>query len=104
MLCTGGLHICFADLHSLGTSIDGSGIDTITVDTGIYSAAALRGIFGGKQYKRGIEFHIICYLSITMLMYDAILSSHDTRNVTTQSEEFRDSLHKHNIPTADEIF
>ena len=48
VLCAGALHIIFAGLHSLGKTVDGSGIDTCAIESGIYTSAALRGIYGGK--------------------------------------------------------
>ena len=39
-------------LHALGKKVDGSGLDTCAIESGAYTSAALRGIFGGKAYKR----------------------------------------------------
>ena len=48
ILRAGVLHIAFAALHALGKTVDGSGIDTCAIETGIYTSAALRGIYGGQ--------------------------------------------------------
>lgn len=53
-----------AALHALGKTIDGSGLDTCAIESGAYTSAALRGIFRGKAYKRGIEYHITTSLAI----------------------------------------
>ena len=48
ILRPGGLHIAFAELHVLGKTIDGSGLDICTIECGTYTSAALRGIYRGK--------------------------------------------------------
>ena len=58
VLRAGALHIAFAALHALGKTLDGSGIDTCSIESGAYISAALRGIFGGKAYKRGVEYYL----------------------------------------------
>ena len=74
ILRAGVLHIVFAALHALGKTIDGSGIDTCSIESGTYTSAALRGIFNGKAYKRGIEYHITTSLAIMMMRFDAFFS------------------------------
>ena len=44
------LHIAFACLHALGKTLDGSEIDTCSVESGTYTSAAIRGMFSGKAY------------------------------------------------------
>ena len=44
ILRAGLLHVIFAVLHALGKTLEGSGQDTIAVESGIYTAAALRSI------------------------------------------------------------
>ena len=60
VLRAGELHICFAVLHALGKY---SGLDTIAIETGIYSPASLRGIYAGKAFKRGVEYHAMNVLA-----------------------------------------
>ena len=67
VLRAGEIHKLFAALHALGKTLDGSGIDTCSVDTGSYSTAALRGIKSGKAYKRGVEYYLTVALSISIL-------------------------------------
>ncbi|KAG0728963.1 hypothetical protein GWK47_031346 [Chionoecetes opilio] len=74
ILRAGALHIAFAALHSLGKTVDGSGIDTCSIESGTYTSAALRGIYGDKAYKRGIEYHVTTCLAITMMRFDAMFS------------------------------
>ena len=60
----GELHTCVVALHALGKYIDGSGLGDLAVESNIYSPATLRQIYGGKTFKRGVEYHIklvACY-------------------------------------------
>ena len=43
----------------MGKYLKGSGLDTVAVETGIYSAAALHGIYTGKAVKRGVAYHLM---------------------------------------------
>ena len=70
ILRPGGLHIVFASLHALGKTIDGSGLDICSIESGTYTSAALRGIYNGKAYKRGMEYYITTSLAIMMLMFE----------------------------------
>ena len=63
ILRAGVLLIAFAALHALGKTLDGSGIDTCAIESGIYTSAALRGIYSGKAYKRAVEYHITTSLT-----------------------------------------
>ncbi len=106
ILRAGTLHIIFAALHALVKTIDGSGLDTCGIESGAYTSAALRGIFGGKAYKRGIEYHITVSLAILMLRFDAILSTLQKGPFATQCNELKEKLHERNpemVGTFEEI-
>lgn len=94
VLRAGELHICFAALHALGKYIEGSGLDTVAVETGIYSPAALRGIYTGKAFKRGVEYHLMNALACFFFKFDAVLGEmqHDA-SLRKQCEELKASLH-----------
>ena len=83
----------FAALHALGKTIDGSGIDTCGIESGTYTSAALCGIFGGKAYEQGIEYHITNYLAILMMRFDAISSSLDLEALCDKCPSFKQALH-----------
>ncbi|CAB3986726.1 Hypothetical predicted protein [Paramuricea clavata] len=72
ILRAGILHIVFAALHALGKTIYGSGIDTCAIKCGIYTSAALHGIYRGKAYKRSVEYHITTSLAIMMMSPEMI--------------------------------
>lgn len=99
ILRAGVLHIVFAALHALGKTVDGSGIDTCAIESGIYTSAALRGIYGGKAYKRGMEYHITTSLAIMMMLLDASAKDPLPESIRTQCESLRKTLHERNPDT-----
>ena len=95
ILCAGALHIVFALLHALGKTVDGSGLDICTIEAGLYTSASLRRIFGGKVYKRGLEFHITMLLAVTMLKIDTIDLTND--DIAEKCCRLRDALHDDSV-------
>ena len=89
----GYLHIMFAALHALGKTIDGSGLDSCVVENGVYTYAALRGIYNGKSYKRGVEHHLTNALSIMMMKLDAFFLNYADENIRAQVVRFKQSLY-----------
>ena len=71
-LIAGELHICFASLHALGKYVEGSGLDDVSTECGLYSSATMRHIFCSKAYKRGMEYHITNVLACYELMFDTL--------------------------------
>eukprot|EP00795_Rhopilema_esculentum_P017661 gene17661-9309_t len=69
----GELHTCFASLHALGKYIEGSGIETVSIEEGIYSPATIRQILAGKNYNRGVEYHITNALAIWKMLFEVLL-------------------------------
>lgn len=92
----------FAALHALGKTLDGRGIDTCAIESGSYTSASLRGISGGKAYKRGVEFHITISLDIIMMRLDAIADP-DIEPVQEKCSALRKALHDHS-PDMVEIY
>ena len=101
ILRPGVLHIVFCALHALGKTIDGSGLDTCAIESGIYTAAALRGIYGGKAYKRGVEYHITTSLAIMMLRLKDIFSAVSPGPVRVQCTALKTALHQRNPEMVD---
>ena len=103
VLCPGKLHEIFADEHALGKVAEGSGLDTIAIESGVYSAAALRGIYGGKNYTRGLEHHIMNAIVIICCKLEAVYGSEYPAALKAQTERFRKALHNEQ-PEASEIY
>lgn len=70
LLRAGEILICFAFLHVLGKYIEGSGLDSVNTETGLYAPATKRHIFSGKSYKRGIEYHTTMVLAVYELIFE----------------------------------
>ena len=62
----------FALLKALGKFIEGSGIDDIWIENGLYRATVVRQIFSGKFLKRGIEAHIVNLIALIALYFQHI--------------------------------
>ena len=89
------LHLCFAALHGLGKYLEGSRLDTVAVETGIYSPAALRGIYTGKAFKRGVEYNLKNVLACSFLKFGAVLGEMPPdAPLQKQCEELKSSLHQ----------
>ena len=93
ILMPGGLHLCFAVEHALGKTLEGSGIDTCAVECGTYSAAAMRGIYSGKAFKRAVEYHLINALAIMMLKFESLPDDALSPELRLQCQRLRDALH-----------
>ena len=84
VLRLGELHIMFALLKALGKYIEGSGIDDIWIESGLYGPAVTRQIFSGKHFKRGIEAHVVNLIALTSLYFDSVSeNSNDTHEFLT---------------------
>ena len=103
MFQPGKLHEIFADEHALGKVVEGSGLDTIAIESGIYSAAALRGIYAGKNYTRGLEYHIMNAVAIICCKLEAVYGSEYPAALKAQTERFRKALHAEN-PEVSEVY
>ena len=74
LLRAGELHACFASLHALGKYVEGSGLDAICIEEGIYSPATTRQIITGKWYRRGVEYHLTNILACYELLLEVVIS------------------------------
>ena len=88
------LHMFFADEHALGKVIGGSGLDTVAIESGIYSASTIRSICDGKKYTRGKEYHIMNALAIFSLKLEAVFGPEFLEDLRQQTKSFRESLHE----------
>ena len=93
VLRAGELHICFAALHALGKYVEESGLDSIAVEKGIYSPTTLRQIFGGKAFKRGVEYHTVNALACYKFRFEQLSSANPIGPLTEQCQQLREGLH-----------
>ena len=83
--------------------LEGSGMDTVAVDTGVYFAAALPGIYGGKAFKHGVEYHTMMAVAIMTMKFEAILGDLAPGPLHLQCRQLRKALHD-NDPGMVEIY
>ena len=93
LLQHGHLHKIFADLHALGKVVEGSGLDTIAVESGVYSSTAMRVILAGKHYTRGVEYHLMNSLGLISLKLEATFGKDIPVALQNQDKAFREALH-----------
>ena len=95
VLRAGELHVGFAVLHGLGKYIEGSGLDTVAIETVIYSPAAIWGIYTGKAFKRGVEYHLMNVLACFFFKCDKVLGEnpHDMP-IQKLCEGLKSTLHQ----------
>ena len=86
-------------LYALVKTIDDSGFETCAIKKGIYTSAALCRIYGFKEYKRGIEYHITTSLAIIMMLFDASANDALPQSTWAQSESLRMTLHERSPDT-----
>lgn len=97
ILRAGVLHIAFAALrHAYGKTLEGSGVDTCAIESGIYTSAFLRGIYSGKVYKRAVEYHIKTGLAPLMMRFDHLLTALAAKENIPRAQcvAFREPLHE----------
>lgn len=99
-LRAGELHVCFASLHALGKYIEGSGLDSIATETGLYAPATLRQVLSGKAYKRGIEYHITLVLACYELMFETWKEDDKMEILIQKCKEFCKNLHDRDANSA----
>ena len=100
VLRMGELHIMFALLRSLGRYIEGSGLDDIWIEKGLYGPAVIGQIFGGKHLKRGVEAHMVNLLVLSGLYYDALAKENPQMEnlVTSLHERLYKAVQERDLP------
>ena len=76
--------------------------DDLAVESNIYSPTTLRQIYGGKAFKRGVEYHInllACYF----LQFDTIVETNSVKPLKELCINLRDGLHNCDV-NVNEIF
>ena len=72
----GELHIVFVFLKVIGKYIQGSGIDHVLIEAGIYGTTTLGQILEGKHMKRAMEAHMVIYLSLCKIYLEQFFQKH----------------------------
>ena len=71
ILRPGELHMVMAQLRTIGTYIDNSGLDLCWCESDLYGSATVKQILEGKHVKRGIQAHLTSLQALFKLYGDA---------------------------------
>ena len=74
----GTFHIMMTYFSSIGFFIDGSGGDTIMIDTEILSSGSLKGFLSGKHYNRCKRLHLMLATALQALHFKIFLDENGT--------------------------
>lgn len=93
ILRVGELHACFASLHAIAKYFEGSGLDSISIEAGLYSPSTIRQIFTGKWFKRGVEYHVTNIMACYDLLFESTSKQEHLGTMILKCHELRDKLH-----------
>eukprot|EP00057_Strongylocentrotus_purpuratus_P016486 XP_011670960.1 PREDICTED: uncharacterized protein LOC105441514 [Strongylocentrotus purpuratus] len=94
ILQIGELHACFASLHAIAKYLEDSGLESISIEAGLFSPSTIRQIFTGKWFKRGIEFHMTNIMACYDLLFEASVHHEHLDSMIKKCEELRKKLHE----------
>ena len=81
----GELHVVFCVLKVLGKMINGSGLDQVFEEAGIYGPTTISQIKDGKHMYRSLEAHFTLYLSLYKLYIEKFFQDNqDVKNYLTE--------------------
>jgi len=78
LLRPGELHTVMAQLRCIGAYVEGSGIDTSWVESGIYGPVTVKKIVEGKHVKRGVQAHLLTLQALFTMYQQAFFEKHDS--------------------------
>lgn len=81
ILRPGELHIVMAQLRTLGSFIENSGVDLCWSESDLYGPTTVKQILEGKHVKRGEVAHMVTLQVLFMLYQKAFLSQQDPETV-----------------------
>lgn len=93
LLRVGELHACFASFHAIEKYIEGSGLDSIGIEAGLYSPSTINQIFTGKWLKHGVTYHITNILACYDLLFEAFSQQENLETMVLKCHELHERLH-----------
>eukprot|EP00057_Strongylocentrotus_purpuratus_P012381 XP_011666855.1 PREDICTED: uncharacterized protein LOC105439492 [Strongylocentrotus purpuratus] len=96
ILRIGELHACFASLHAIAKYLEDSGLESISIEAGLFSPSTIRQIFKftGKWFKRGIKFHMTNIMACYDLLFEASVHHEHLDSMIKKCEELCKKLHE----------
>ena len=76
ILRPGELHTVMAQLRTIGSYIESSGLDGVWTESDIYGPATVKQILEGKNVKRGIEAHMTTLQALFSLYAEEFFIQH----------------------------
>ena len=89
----GELHTCFASLHAIVKYIENSGLESISIEGGLYSPATIRQIFTGKWFRRGVEYHMTNLMACYDLLFEASTEEEFLETMSGKCQKLGIKLH-----------
>ena len=85
ILRPGELHTVMAQLRTIGSYIESSGLDDVWTESDIYGPATVKQILEGKNMKRGIEAHVTTLQALFSLYAEEFFIQHPKLKEDLQS-------------------
>ena len=85
ILQPGELHTVMAQLRTIGSYIESSGLDDVWTESDIYGPATVKQILQGKNMKRGIEAHVTTLQALFSLYAEEFFIQHPKLKEDLQS-------------------
>ena len=99
VLHPGELHVLMAQLRTLGSFIDNSGIDLCWIESDLYGPATVKQIINGNHVKRGLTAQIVT-LQILFTLYQKVflstLENHSVLRIEELARNLRNSCASRN--------
>lgn len=74
ILRLGGFHIVLNFLSIIGKKYQGSGLDDLLIESGVYAAGTISALTAGRSYNRGVRAHKLCFEAFFRLMWKRFLT------------------------------
>ena len=71
ILSPGQFHISLCALRCLGRTVEGSGLEELSVESGMYGTAVVSRILSGNHYSRAFECHQITLQALYDLWFES---------------------------------
>jgi len=96
----------FSALKSIGSYVEGSGIDQLWVETGMFSPTTVRQVLEGKHLYRAMEAHMVTLMALYFIFFQTLWANapEDKTGIEEASaelnEEFRNWKASSRLPEA----
>ena len=74
ILRLGGFHVALNFLSIIGKKYQGSGLDDLLIESGVYAAGTTSALLAGRYYNRGVRAHKLCFEAFFQQMWKAFLT------------------------------